>query len=57
MKVLLTFFVLFCSVALGFGQEQKAGNEASRNTEETFQKIIDQCDNTCLLYTSPSPRD
>ena len=49
MKVLLTFFVLFCSVALGFGQEQKAGNEASRNTEETFQKIIDQCDNTEIL--------
>ena len=49
MKVLLTFLVLFSSVTLGFGQEQKAGNEASRNTEETFQKIIDQCDNTEIL--------
>lgn len=30
-------------------QEQEAGNEASRNAEETFQQLIAQCDDTDAL--------
>ncbi|MEO1775956.1 MAG: hypothetical protein AAFS07_13480 [Pseudomonadota bacterium] len=30
-------------------QQQQAGNEASTNTEETFQALIDQCDDTDAL--------
>jgi hypothetical protein len=30
-------------------QEQQAGNEASVNAEETFQRLIEQCDNTDAL--------
>lgn len=30
-------------------QEQAAGNEASRNTEETFQALIDACDDVDAL--------
>jgi len=30
-------------------QEQQAGNEASRNAEETFQNLIAQCDDTDAL--------
>jgi len=30
-------------------QEQQAGNEASINAEETFQRLIEQCDSTDAL--------
>ncbi|MEM6462134.1 MAG: hypothetical protein AAF724_09485 [Pseudomonadota bacterium] len=30
-------------------QEQQAGNDASTNTEETFQALIDQCDDIDAL--------
>lgn len=30
-------------------QEQQAGNQASTNAAETFQKLIEQCDNTDVL--------
>lgn len=32
-----------------FAQQQQAGNEASTNTDETFQALIDQCDNVDAL--------
>lgn len=32
-----------------FAQEQQAGNEASRNAEETFKKLVEKCDNTEAL--------
>jgi soluble cytochrome b562 len=38
---------LVCSTV--WAQEQQAGNEASTNTEETFQALIDKCDNIDAL--------
>ncbi|MEM8689171.1 MAG: hypothetical protein AAGF81_17720 [Pseudomonadota bacterium] len=36
--------------ASAVAQEQQAGNEASANAEETFNKLIEQCDNTDMLF-------
>lgn len=41
-----------CVTALGlpaFAQEQQAGNAASRDTEATFQALIDKCDDVDAL--------
>ena len=46
------FALLLAVVALPFSaiaQQQQAGNEASTNTEETFQALIDQCDDIDAL--------
>ncbi|MBM7066125.1 hypothetical protein [Actibacterium sp. 188UL27-1] len=40
---------LILSASLAQAQEQQAGNAASRNAEETFQKLVDRCDNTDML--------
>lgn len=40
---------LIVVAAPAFAQQQQAGNEASTNTEETFQALIDQCDNVDAL--------
>lgn len=32
-----------------FAQAQQAGNDASTNADETFQKLIEQCDNVDVL--------
>ena len=46
----IAFGVALTLVALpAFAQEQQAGNTESTNTEETFQKLIDQCDDTDAL--------
>ena len=41
--------ILTLIAAPAFAQQQQAGNEASTNTEETFQALIDQCDDTDAL--------
>ncbi|MEM9144922.1 MAG: hypothetical protein AAGC57_01910 [Pseudomonadota bacterium] len=46
-RMLAVALVLFAPPALA--QQQQAGNEASTNTEETFQALIDQCDDTDAL--------
>lgn len=46
------FVLLLALTALPFSayaQEQQAGNEASTNTEETFQALIEQCDDIDAL--------
>lgn len=46
----LTLFLAFSlTPALAIAQQQQAGNEASTNTEATFQALIDQCDNIDAL--------
>ena len=37
--------ILMVLTTPALAQQQQAGNEASTNTEETFQALIDQCDN------------
>lgn len=34
---------------MALSQQQQAGNDASTNTEETFQALIEQCDNVDAL--------
>ena len=46
-RTLALALILLATPALA--QQQQAGNEASTNTEETFQALIDQCDNTDAL--------
>ena len=40
---------LMAAPCLAFAQQQQAGNEASTNTEETFQALIEQCDDIDAL--------
>ena len=49
MKSTITAAALILPASLALAQEQQAGNEASRNAEETFQKLVEQCDNTDML--------
>lgn len=44
-----TVLILALLAAPALAQQQQAGNEASTNTEETFQALIDQCDDTDAL--------
>ena len=36
--------------APAFAQQQQAGNAASTNADATFQKLVEQCDDTDVLY-------
>ncbi|MEO0341920.1 MAG: hypothetical protein AAF198_00640 [Pseudomonadota bacterium] len=47
LKAITIAAVLATSTALA--QEQQAGNDASVNTEETFQALLEQCDVTDIL--------
>ncbi|MEL6523704.1 MAG: hypothetical protein AAFQ66_22200 [Pseudomonadota bacterium] len=40
---------LILTAPVAIAQEQQAGNEASTNAEETFQQLVEQCDNTDML--------
>ncbi|MEO1495018.1 MAG: hypothetical protein AAFV19_22975 [Pseudomonadota bacterium] len=42
-------FALLVTASPALAQQQQAGNEASTNTEETFQALIEQCDNVDAL--------
>lgn len=42
-------FVLVAAPGLALAQQQQAGNDASTNTEETFQTLVEQCDNVDAL--------
>ncbi|MEM6680406.1 MAG: hypothetical protein AAF675_21275 [Pseudomonadota bacterium] len=44
-----SLLVLALLATPALAQQQQAGNEASTNTEETFQALIDQCDDTDAL--------
>lgn len=49
---MIRLLTVTCAAALAvpaFAQEQQAGNEASTNTEATFQALIDKCDDTDAL--------
>ncbi|MEM8630415.1 MAG: hypothetical protein AAGF74_04200 [Pseudomonadota bacterium] len=40
---------LMLAASPALAQEQQAGNDASTNTDETFQALIDKCDDTDAL--------
>jgi hypothetical protein len=47
-------FVAFCLALMlanpvAFAQEQQAGNQASANADQTFQALIDKCDNIDMM--------
>lgn len=46
---ILALALLVALSAPAVAQEQQAGNEASTKAAETFQKLIDQCDNVDAL--------
>ena len=48
-RTLSLFLALALTPALALAQQQQAGNEASTNTEATFQALIDQCDDIDAL--------
>lgn len=48
MRYFLSLFLVLIAVSAS-AQEQQAGNAASTNAEETFQKLVDQCDDIDML--------
>lgn len=48
-RTLIITLCLSLFPGLSLAQQQQAGNEASTNTDETFQALIDQCDDVDAL--------
>ena len=36
---------------------QQSRNKRNQNRQDEIKKLINEINNSCLLYTSPSPRD
>ena len=61
MKRILTLILtvlMLCTLLFGCGQKSEDGDPQDTNTEPALADGVYTADfNTCLLYTSPSPRD
>ncbi len=49
MRYLIVVLLISLSPISLFAQEQQAGNAASANAEDTFKKLIEQCDDIDML--------
>jgi len=49
MRLIMILCISCLSITPIWAQQQQAGNTASTNTEETFQALIDKCDNIDAL--------
>ena len=45
----VAFIAAICCSSAALAQNQQAGNEASTNADETFKKLIEQCNDTDTL--------
>ena len=50
MRILTGLALGLALTASAAAQDQQAGSEAATNAEETFKKLIEQCDNTDMLF-------
>ena len=50
MRIMTGLALGLALTASAVAQEQQAGNEASANAEETFKKLVEQCDDTDMLF-------
>ena len=51
-------YLLFCLLAIGFvACDDDDNNSTETGHEGILTQLAEEVDATCLLYTSPSPRD